>query len=391
MKSLRIAIVGGSMGGLSLAWGLRRHGIEAHVYERSSGLLAHQGAGLMLASQMVDVLALEGTRRVTRRLSLGASGGVLWEQPVEKHAVGWGDVYAVLRRRAGDVELHEDCPVRRVEIDPPRVHTGRRGEERFDLVVGADGIGSVVRTQLDPSFSPRYLGYVAVRGLVPRAQVPEGMPAVTQDLFGDTMAKVLMDGEHATLYALPGDGEPLNWMWYANVPPHALDRLLTDRHGHTHRWSIPAGAMHPAIEAELRALAAKRLPPWLSALVAATETIFLQPIFCGFARRVLGPGLVLVGDAGHLGVPHVGGGVTLAVQDSLALAEAMAAGGGDLVSRLRRWAETRRAATTPGLEFAVRLGASMQTAGKRWETWSREAFETWWKTLLADTPADASR
>ena len=391
MSRMQIAIVGGSMGGLSLAWGLRRHGIEARVYERSTGLLAHQGAGLMLASSLVETLELGGTRSIRRRVSLGASGRVLWEQPVEKHAVGWGDVYSALRRHAAEVELHENCAVQRVEVGPPRVHTSRRGEECFDLVIGADGIGSVVCAQLDPSFSPRYRGYVALRGLVPRAQLPECLPAVVQDLFDDTMAKVLMDGEHATLYALPADGEPLNWMWYANFPRDALRRLLTDRHGNTHRWSIPAGAMHPAIEAELRALAVARLPSWLAALVAATETIFLQPILSGFAEQIHGQGLLLVGDAAHLAVPHVGGGVTLAVQDSLSLADAIAAAGDDLSSRLHSWAQRRQATTIPRLEFAIRLGKSLQTAGKRWETWSHEAFENWWSGLLADAPADASR
>jgi 2,6-dihydroxypyridine 3-monooxygenase len=391
MPSPRIAIVGGSMGGLSLAWRLGEHGIAARVYERSTGLLAHQGAGLMLAGAMVETLGPGGTRPVTRRVCLGAAGGVLREQRVEKHAVGWGDVYAALRRRTRTVELYEDCPVRSVEIGPPRVRTDRRGEEVFDLVVGADGIGSVVRERLDPHFVPRNLGYVAVRGLVPRAALPAGLPAVVQDLFDDAMAKVLLDGEHVTLYALPGADEHLNWMWYANVPPASLGRLLTDRQGHTHRWSMPAGAIDPVVEADLRALATERLPPWLGALVGATETVFLQPVFSGFAARVVAPGLALVGDAAHLAVPHVGGGVTLAVQDSLALADAIAAGGDALDTRLRRWADARLAVTRPRLEFAIRLGRSLQSGGKPWERWSRTEFERWWAALLADAPADASR
>jgi 2-polyprenyl-6-methoxyphenol hydroxylase-like FAD-dependent oxidoreductase len=154
---------------------------------------------------------------------------------------------------------------------------------------------------------------------------------------------------------------------------------------------MPPGAMHPDVDAQLRTLASERLPAWLSALVDATETIFLQPVFCGFASRVLGSGLALVGDAAHLAVPHVGGGVTLAVQDALALADVVAAGGGDFASRLPAWAETRLAATRPRLDFAVRLGTSLQTAGKRWDTWSPGAFEQWWNTLLADAPPDASR
>ncbi len=379
------------MTGLSLALALRHHGIEARVYERSGGLLTHEGAGLMVAGPTVESLDLHGTRRVTRRYSLGASGGVLWEQTVEKHAVGWGDVYGTLRRRAHDIQLHEDCPVLQVDIDPPRIRTERFGEERFDLVIGADGIGSVVRARLDPDFAPHYMGYLAVRGLVPLAGLPQGLPEVTRQLFDDAMAKVHLDGEHVTMYGLPGEHETLNWMWYVNVPESALGRLLTDRHGCTHRWSMPAGAMRAGTEGELRTLAAERLPPWLAALVDATQTLFLQPIFSGFADRILGSGLVLAGDAAHLAIPHAGGGVTLALQDTSALAASLAAEGEDQDAWLQAWARARQAANTPRLAFAARLGRSLQTPGKDWETWSPMAFAEWWTALLADAPADASR
>jgi len=278
-----------------------------------------------------------------------------------------------------------------VDIAPPRLRTDTAGEERFDLIVGADGIGSVVRNRLDPGFTPRYLGYVAIRGLVPRRELPPGLPDETAVLFDDAMAKVLLEDEHVTLYGLPGGDEPLNWMWYMNFPGEQLPRLLTDRSGVYHRWSMPARALPPATDAELRALARERLPPWLAKLVVATETLFLQPVYAGFARRVAGSGLALVGDAAHLAVPHVGGGVTLALQDGLALAEVLAAGDEDRDETLDRWAAARQAANTPRLEFAMRLGLSLQTPGKDWENWSPADFHGWWSKLLADAPADASR
>lgn len=235
MKARRIAVVGGSVAGLSLAWSLRGLGIEATVYERSSGLLAHQGAGIILSRSLVETIGLDQTRPVGQRYYLGRGGEVLWEQSLEKYAAGWADVYGVLRRHAETVVLHEGCPVHRVETDPPRLEANGRGEESFDLIVGADGIGSVVRSRLDPSFSPRYLGYMALRGLVPRSRLPQKMPARIDDLFGDAMAKLLLDGEHVTLYALPGNDQPLNWMWYVNTPASALAGLLTDRYGQRHK------------------------------------------------------------------------------------------------------------------------------------------------------------
>ncbi len=390
IKNLRIGIVGASMAGLSLAWGLRRYGIETTLYERSSGLHAHQGAGVTLTPWLVQTLELDGLRHISRYLYLGNSGKILWDQQVDKYAAGWGDIYGVLRRRIDGTALFEHCPVQRVETRPPRICIDGRDEEAFDLVAGADGIGSLVRTKLDPDFLPHYLGYVAVRGLVPRTRLPDRLPATIASLFGNAMAKVIMDGEHATLYGLPGDDEPLNWMWYANFPESALVRLLTDRDGDTHRWSIPSGKLRHDIEAELRALGADRLPPWLAALMEATEELFLQPIFYGVANPVVGSGLALVGDAAHLAVPHIGGGVTLAVQDSLTLAETIAGSGNNFESQLPAWAESRRSINTAHLAFAARLGKSLQSTGKPWELWRHEDFDRWWDTLQPRAPEGKS-
>ncbi len=391
MTQSKIAIVGGSVAGLSLAWALGRRGMDSTIFERSSGLLGHQGAGVMLGASLVRSLKLTDTRPVTRRYYLGTDGQVLWEQPVDKYAAGWGNVYGVLRRNTADALIHESCPVADIDINPPRLNSLRRGEDRFDLIVGADGIGSVVRARLDPGFAPRYLGYVALRGLVPRAQLPKGMPASVEDLFDNAMAKLVMDGEHATLYGLPHRSEPLNWMWYMNVPEFDLARLLTDRNGQRHAWSLPPGALHAETEKELRAIAATRLPVWMNSLVVATETLFVQPIFSGIVKRMVGVGVVLIGDAAHLAVPHTGGGVTLAVEDSVALAEVIASSSDDREARLEAWAEGRRAAATTRLAFAIRLGRSLQTGGKSWQSWSQGAFGEWWERLLAGAPADKSQ
>lgn len=386
----RIAIVGASVAGLSLAWALKRRGIEATVYERSSGLLAHQGAGVMLSESLIETLQLSEARPVTRRCYVGTSGQVLWEQSVTKYAAGWGDVYGSLRRHAGDIVLYEDCKVEQTELDPPTLRFASREAQVFDLIVGADGIGSIVRPHLDPNFTPRYLGYVAIRGLIPRSQLPDGLPAITQDLFRDTMMKLVMDGEHVVLYGLPSDDEHLNWMWYANLNESALARLLTDRHGRKHRWSLPPGTLSPAAEDELRAMSAARLPAWMDELVSATETLFLQPIFDGVATQTVGSGLALVGDAAHLAVPHVGAGVTLAVEDSFTLAEALADNSGSLASRLGAWSASRRATVTERLSLALRLGLSLQSGGQSWDSWSADRFNSWWDTLLASTPVDKS-
>ncbi|QLH38585.1 MAG: FAD-dependent monooxygenase [Defluviicoccus sp.] len=192
------------------------------------------------------------------------------------------------------------------------------------------------------------------------------------------MAKLVMDGEHVTLYALPDEAEPLNWMWYVNIPERDLPHLLTDRNGQRHLWSLPPGALHAEIDDKMRAIARSRLPSWMNSLIDTTETLFLQPIYSGVAKRTTGSGVALVGDAAHLAVPHVGAGVTLAVEDSFTLAEIVAGGREDLEARLNVWAQERKAAVIARLAFAVRLGKSLQTGGKSWESWSQESYHAWW-------------
>jgi len=387
----RVGIVGGSVAGLSLAVELHQRGIEAHVFERSSGLQAHEGAGLMMARPIMARLGLTDSRAVRRRFSLGPEGQVLWLQNVEKQAIGWSEVYGALRREASGVSLQEDCVVTQIGTDPPRITTTCLGTQAFDLVVGADGIGSMVRDRVDPGFCAKYLGYVAVRGLVPRQSLPSGMPGVIDSLFDDGMAKVLLADEHVTLYGLPGEKEPLNWMWYSNVPEHSLAELLAGTDGSIHRWSLPAGTMPAMTDQRLRTLAGQRLPNWLAALVAETDNLFLQPVYAGIAASMAVPGFALVGDAAHLAVPHVGGGVTLALQDTASLAEVIATPGSGQDQRLAAWQASRLAINAPRLDFAVRLGLSLQSAGKQWTAWNDSRFERWWVDLLQDAPDDASR
>jgi 2-polyprenyl-6-methoxyphenol hydroxylase-like FAD-dependent oxidoreductase len=90
--------------------------------------------------------------------------------------------------------------------------------EYADLVIGADGVGSVVRAAVPGSDAPpAYAGYAAWRGLVPETALPRDAAELLYERFAFFDA----DGSHALGYLVPGpDGSTdtgqrrYNWVWY---------------------------------------------------------------------------------------------------------------------------------------------------------------------------------
>jgi len=122
--------------------------------------------------------------------------------------------------------------------------TGRRAEA--DLLICADGVGSIARARLQPAAQRSYSGYVAWRGTLPESEVS---PA-TYALLGDALTYQVLPGSHILVYPIPGlDGSVrrgerlINMVWYVNVAAGApLDELMTGRDGVLRPVSLPPGA-----------------------------------------------------------------------------------------------------------------------------------------------------
>jgi 2-polyprenyl-6-methoxyphenol hydroxylase-like FAD-dependent oxidoreductase len=183
IRHLRIIIVGGGIGGLTTAIALSKVGIDAQVYERAPEL-REVGAGIGLASNALRALDALGLGRAIRSQSLGGvqggirnpKGEVLMAIPTDGLTKQIGAV-AVMHR----AELLEELAR---EVGPERLHLGRtctgfeqdqngvvarfhNGETaRGDALIGADGLRSVVRTQLFGNPPVCYSGYTAWRAVV---------------------------------------------------------------------------------------------------------------------------------------------------------------------------------------------------------------------------------
>lgn len=180
---MKAIVIGGGIGGLTVAVALRRVGIDAHVYERAPAL-REVGAGIGLAGTAVRVLDELGIGAAVRAQSVEAllgslrnsRGDVLFTIPAERDNRQLGAV-AVFHRA-------ELLALLTREVDAERIHLGKKfvgleqnregvtarfesGESaQGDVLIGADGVNSAVRMQLIGERPLRYAGYTAWRSVV---------------------------------------------------------------------------------------------------------------------------------------------------------------------------------------------------------------------------------
>ena len=117
-----------------------------------------------------------------------------------------------------------------------------------DLLVAADGPGSMVRQQLLPTVQSEYAGYVTWRGVLLEHQASDLAAE-----FADRFIFFQAPHTHILCYLIPGpDGSlmpghrRINWVWYLNAAPgEELDRVLTDKNDRRREFSVPQGFVAP--------------------------------------------------------------------------------------------------------------------------------------------------
>jgi 2-polyprenyl-6-methoxyphenol hydroxylase-like FAD-dependent oxidoreductase len=326
------------MAGLFATLLLRRAGWEVSVYERIGSELSGRGAGIVTHSELFDVLERAGIGRaaatvgvlVTGRQVFGRDGALVGELPLDQILTSWGHLYGLLRKALGDDIYHHGCNLERVEEtgDAVVAHFADGSVEEANLLVGADGIFSTVRSQFLPDVTPTYAGYIAWRGLVDEADLSPS----TRDALCDHFSFSLPEGEQMLGYPVAGVDEALttgerrfNFVWYRPAAiDGALKDLLTDIDGVSHSLSIPPNRIRPEIIDGLRRDAHRLLAPQFAEVVQKTKQPFIQAIQdLETPRMAVGRRTVLIGDAAFVARPHVGAGVTKAAADAWALVEAL--------------------------------------------------------------------
>jgi 2-polyprenyl-6-methoxyphenol hydroxylase-like FAD-dependent oxidoreductase len=304
-----ILIVGGGIGGLSLATALQERGFRAELVERSPSWRA-EGGGILVHANGMRVLhalglgaAVESAGTVVRRWGFyDQLGNVLCESDLEALWRDVGPCIGVERTKLQEVLLSGAAavPCRLGTLVTSLVQDGRHVRASFsdgvaadyDLVVGADGISSTVRALTISREPPAYTGHMAWRSLASIGR---------QDV--------------ATLQFLLGDG--------------CFFGLCPVGDGRTYGFgNIAEKRLHDATEDRLARLRTRfagfgdRVGDYLAA-IACDEQIHCAPIEWVELDRWHVGRVVLIGDAAHASSPMMGQGGCMAMEDAWVLAEVL--------------------------------------------------------------------
>ena len=181
---MRVAIAGGGIAGLSVAIASAMRGLDARVFEQAPAL-EEVGAGLQISPNGWRVLEAFGVAQQLRPLCfeppeidlrLGRRGTRIWRMPMADTArARWQAPYVLVHRAdlvrvlAARFEalapnaLQTNAPVTLAQGSAMIVH---EKEVLADVIVGADGLHSTIRTSMFGDAPPHYTGNVAWRGLV---------------------------------------------------------------------------------------------------------------------------------------------------------------------------------------------------------------------------------
>ena len=371
MQSGKAIVVGGSVGGLFIGVLLQRAGWNVEIYERSSSGLAGKGAGLVPQPDVSTILKEIDREDVLRtavvaneRIFLDRDGEIQGLLRTPQAQMSWDLLFQAWRDHVSSQQYHLGRGVASVTSDEDHaaVYLDDGFVDRGDLVIGADGIGSAVRSFVAPESEPQYAGYAAFRGLSTERDLPERSAALLSDRFtffdapglqylGYTVAGV--DGS-----TRPGERR-YNWVWYRQLSSEEFARALESNKGERRTFSAPLGGLSDRTKEELRVAACMRLPTVLSDVVTNEKAPFLQGIFDYEAPVMYRGRVALLGDAAFVVRPHTAMGVAKAAADAMELTDALAQET-SIETALHRYSMRRMTAGFKIARYGQRLGQSLQ-------------------------------
>jgi 2-polyprenyl-6-methoxyphenol hydroxylase-like FAD-dependent oxidoreductase len=361
------------MSGLLSGLMLRRAGWAVDVYERVGEEMSGRGAGivaqpeLIAAMQRLDLRTDDLGVPVARRRLFDRAGHVVTERECPQILTAWERVYRILRDAFPQQHYHHGRELRSFGETTTGVvaHFTDGTKIEGDLLVGADGLRSIIRQQCLPRLAPCYAGYVAWRALLPEQRFA---PAVHRELF-EYMSFCLPAGEQMLGYPVAGSDNDLraghrryNLVWYRPVEERgALPQLLTDDSGKTHLISIPPPLIRRAAIAAMLADAGRLLAPQFVEIMQRVEQPILQPIYDLETERMAFGRVAILGDAAFVARPHVAAGVFKAAEDAEELVAALERNS-DIETALQQFEAVRLPIGRRIIQRARQLGAYIESA-----------------------------
>ena len=381
---MRALVAGGSLGGLFAAHLMMKLGWEVDVFERVGDDLAARGAGIGTHAELLAVLGRLGIElderlgiRAGDRVCVDPAGRELYRCPWAHTMSAWANVYRPLKDR---------FPRERYHFNKSLVSFSQAGNEiqvRFeddttakaDLLIGADGLRSVVRGQLFPGLEPAYAGYVAWRSIVDE----NAISAATRRWLASEYWFVLPPGEMMLAYQVPSKdpvAEPgrrdWNYVWYRPVTDAQLRDISTDASGRHHALGIPPPLLRADVVARIKDDARRLLAPQLAEIVERSQPFF-QAIYDVESPRLASGRTLLLGDAAFVARPHVGMGVTKAALDAACLSDLLE--NETLENALQKYSHLRGEFGRRCVARARRLGAYIEARSRPQRAWTANELD----------------
>jgi salicylate hydroxylase len=372
---LRAVIVGGGIGGTAAAVALARAGIDVRVYEQAQQL-AEVGAGVSLAPnglRMLEKLGVGdgierlGARHLSTELRL-SDGRPARHEPHQFARAGRNvgihraDLLGLLVAELppGTVRTGHQCTGLHQDAEGAVASFANGTTATADILIGADGIHSVLQGSVVTPAEPVFSGVVAYRGLVPRVG---GCPA-------DTMRMWVGESKHFLVFPVRA-GRLLNYVGFVQSDTSVRES-----------WSAPGD----------RAALAGHFAGWdpvIGEVIAAVSKPGGSGFQWGMYDRAPLPRwssgrLTLLGDAAHPMLPHLGQGVNQALEDAVALATLLRAAttSAGVPRALAAYEKLRRGRTARVQLGSRRNGAGYDSSGsqltdRRWiyeyDAWAEAA------------------
>ncbi|SUC82708.1 6-hydroxynicotinate 3-monooxygenase precursor [Pannonibacter phragmitetus] len=317
IERVEIAVIGAGLGGAAAAALLAGAGFSVHTFEQAP-VFTRLGAGIHIGPNVMKIFRRIGIEKTLESIGShpdfwfsrdGNTGEYLSRIPLGDYGRReYGASYITIHR--GDMHA--------VQIDAlpqDRVHFGHKLtaiEERgsdvlltFEngrkiaagLVVGADGINSMIREMLLGPEKPRFSGWVGHRALVNMDKLR------ASGLQFEACVKWWWEASrHIMAYATKGDGS--EYYYVTGVPVDGWEHQTSFVDSSREEMQAIFGGSHPVVQA----------------LIDATETVTKWPFWNRDPLNLWSRGrLVMLGDACHPMRPHMAQGACMAIEDAAVL------------------------------------------------------------------------
>ncbi len=331
-----VLIVGAGIGGTCLALALQRAGIDCLLLEQAE-IFREVGAGIQLSPNGVGVLERLGlgedlarfcTEPDSHKFIVWDSGEVILRTPLKPQVrEAYGHAYYHAHRADLIAALSDRLAPERLRLGTRIVEVGQSDRKAWaidadgnrheaSVLIGADGIHSLVREQVFRPDPARPSGYVTWRGIVDAGAIA--------DLEIPVSAYVDMGPKLSFVYYYVSGGRQLNWLAMGETDNPKRES-----------WSQQAGK-----DEVLAGFAGWYRRP--RALIEATAQPFVtalhdrDPLPCWVDGRI-----ALTGDAAHAMLPYHAQGAVQSIEDAWVLARCLELGAADAPAALKRFESLR--------------------------------------------------